>query len=568
MFYATHPLVEGDGLFYYVHRGDIMIKREYIVAKRIVTEENVVNSKTVLKDAPRQVMVVTSPGDVDCITVKKGGYIVLDFGRELQGGIVVSVLGASLGDAGGAKGMPIRLTFGESVMEALSTIGYKNAVNDHSIRDFAVCTTVLSTQHYGNTGFRFVRLEALECDINFSCIQAFNEMEDLPYLGEFECDDERLNEIWRVGAYTMNLNMQEYIWDGVKRDRLVWAGDINPEIHTIASVFGGADIVNKSLDLLRDMTPSDKWMNTIVSYTMWWIINHRDWYMYTGDIDYLRQQKDYLIKVAENIINLLDENNEYDPSIHSYIDWSAKDKPQEWAGRRAVTLMSLQAAADIAAALGEDNLAKKYITAKNKIADYKLEGYEEIKQITAICSLAGLVDLNHGADIIEKDGCRGFATFMGYYAIQVLAKTGRMEKALDIIRQYWGGMLDMGATTFWEDFDIEWTNNASPITEIVSEGKKDIHGDFGKYCYTQFRHSLCHGWASGPTAFMSQYVLGIFPAEPGFKKVKIQPQLGNLHRARGKFPTPYGVISVDHRIVDNRVVTEIDLPSEIEIVEN
>ena len=544
-----------------------MIKREYITATKIVAEENVENSKTVLKDAPRQVMAVSSVSDVDCIIIKKGGYIVLDFGRELQGGIVVSVLGASLGDAGGAKGVPLHITFGESVMEALSTIGYKNAVNDHSVRDFTVDTTVLSTQHFGNTGFRFVRLEALECDINFSCIQAFCEMDDLPYIGEFECDDERLNEIWRVGAYTMNLNMQEYIWDGIKRDRLVWAGDINPEIHTIASVFGNVDIVNRSLDLLRDFTPPDKWMNTIVSYTMWWIINHRDWYMYTGNLEYLSQQKDYLFKVAENIMNLLDENNEYEPSIHSYIDWSAKDKPQEWAGLRAVTVMSLEAAADIANALGEKALAEKYIARKNQIAHYKLEDYEKIKQITAICSLAGLVDLDYGADIIEKDGANGFSTFMGYYAIQVLAKTDRMDKALDIIRQYWGGMLDMGATTFWEDFDIEWTKNASPITEVVPEGKKDIHGDFGKYCYTQFRHSLCHGWASGPTAFMSQYVLGIFPAEPGFKKVKISPQLGNLKWAKGKFPTPYGVISVEHKVGDNGVVTEFDLPSEIEIAE-
>lgn len=63
-----------------------MIKREYVVAKRIVAEENVINSEAVLKDAPRQVMVVTSVDDVNCITVKKGGYIVLDFGRELQGG--------------------------------------------------------------------------------------------------------------------------------------------------------------------------------------------------------------------------------------------------------------------------------------------------------------------------------------------------------------------------------------------------------------------------------------------------------------------------------------------------
>ena len=33
--------------------------------------------------------------------------------------------------------------------------------------------------------------------------------------------------------------MQEYLWDGVKRDRLVWLGDMHPEVMTVQSVFGG-----------------------------------------------------------------------------------------------------------------------------------------------------------------------------------------------------------------------------------------------------------------------------------------------------------------------------------------
>ena len=545
-----------------------MIKREYIVAKRVVLEKDVVNSAFALKDAPRQVVLGDfAGGDIEVLTLKKGAHILLDFGRELQGGIVISIQRETLGDGGTFTESPtIRLTFGESVMEALSTVGHKNAGNDHAMRDFIAPTSPLSTQYYGNTGFRFVRIEALDTDMNFSCIQAFNEMEDLPYLGEFECDDERLNEIWRVGAYTVNLNMQEYIWDGIKRDRLVWAGDINPEVNTIAAVFGGADIVNRSLDLLRDQTPSNKWMNTIVTYTMWWVITHRDWYMYTGNAEYLRQQKGYFIEAMENIMNLVDENNEYDPSIHSFVDWSAKDKPQEWPGVRAVTVMSLQAAAEIAEVLGEPELAKKYLESKAKIADHHIDGAEEIKQITAICALAELMDMEKAADIIEKDGAKGFSTFMGYYAIMVLAKAGRMDKALDIIRQFWGGMLDMGATSFWEDFDIEWLKNAAPITDVVPEGKDDIHGDFGKYCYTQFRHSLCHGWAGNPTAFMSQYVLGIFPVEAGFKKVEVKPSLGNLKYAKGKFPTPYGEICVEHKVVDGKVVTNITAPDEIEII--
>ena len=92
------------------------------------------------------------------------------------------------------------------------------------------------------------------------------------------------------------------------------------------------------------------------------------------------------------------------------------------------------------------------------------------------------------------------------------AKAGETDTALDFIRAYWGGMLDLGATTFWEDFDLGWTENAGRIDELVPPGKKDIHGDFGAYCYIGFRHSLCHGWAGGPTAWLSQHVLGIRPA--------------------------------------------------------
>jgi len=86
-------------------------------------------------------------------------------------------------------------------------------------------------------------------------------------------------------------------------------------------------------------------------------------------------------------------------------------------------------------------------------------------------------------------------------------------------------MLDLGATTFWEDFNLEWTSNAARIDELVPAGKKDIHGDYGAYCYLGFRHSLCHGWASGPTAWLSQNVLGVKPLTPGCQRVRVAPQL-------------------------------------------
>ena len=78
------------------------------------------------------------------------------------------------------------------------------------------------------------------------------------------------------------------------------------------------------------------------------------------------------------------------------------------------------------------------------------------------------------------------------------------EQAVNVMKEYYGAMIDKGATTFWEDFDIDWGNNSCRIDEFPKENQKDIHGDFGDFCYKGFRHSLCHGWSSGVLAFLNE----------------------------------------------------------------
>ena len=106
--------------------------------------------------------------------------------------------------------------------------------------------------------------------------------------------------------------------------------------------------------------------------------------------------------------------------------------------------------------------------------------------------------------------------------------------------------------------------DAARIDEIVPEGKFDIHADGGAWCYVGLRHSFCHGWASGPTTWLSRHVLGIEPVGVGFREVRIDPHLGNLEWAEGSFPTPYGVITVKHRKqAGGSVVSDIRLPKGI-----
>ena len=184
------------------------------------------------------------------------------------------------------------------------------------------------------------------------------------------------------------------------------------------------------------------------------------------------------------------------------------------------------------------------------------------KSGAALLALAGMVDAKKTSDdVLKVGGTKGVSTFYGFYVLQALAKSGDTDTAIDFISQYWGGMLDFGATTFWEDFDLAWTKDAGRIDELVPPGKKDLHGDFGAYCYLGFRHSFCHGWASGPTAWLSQNVLGVKPLDPGCKRVRIAPQLGHLAWAEGAYPTPLGPIKVRHeRQADGSVKSDIQAP--------
>lgn len=527
---------------------------KFIIPERVVLYDNCINAHILLAEKPRQVI----PYDRESIVIEKNGFVVIDFGTELHGGLIITVNYAEENSA-------LHIVFGESVSEAMSTLGEKNSGNNHSMRDMTVKALGSQTFRTNSTGFRFAKIEAKGSVVMLGTVQAFLEMRDLEYRGSFECSDELLNRIWRIGAYTVHLNMQEYLWDGIKRDRLVWIGDMHPEISTISKVFGNVDIVNNSLDLIRDSAPVGSWMNGIPSYTLWWIVIQLDWYMYTGDRQYLNEQKEYLFDVVKYILKLVnsDGTHRFDDT---FVEWSSYQTREEAAGFQAMLAVGLNAAARLCIVLDNRELYERCIKLREKVRMHSYE-YRGNKQIAAMQSLAGIADSKAVSEEVLKPGCgHGLSCFWGYYTLKALAKSNDISAALEIIRQYWGGMLEMGATTFWEDFDLRWMENAARIDEPVPLGKKDIHGDFGKFCYTQFRHSLCHGWASGPTAFLSEYILGVKILEPGCRKIKISAPPCGLKQVKGIYPTPHGDIEIEHFCGECGIKTGIKTPRKIEIV--
>lgn len=544
----------------------------YLTPTRIVwtsdnnSEKYVINTRSILKQGTGQADLNTGTylrliGD----DTNKGG-IILDFGKEIQGGLEIITSINNKNPAG-----KVRIRFGESVAETMSDIGGEGgATNDHAMRDFIVTLPWLGRLTVGDSGFRFARIDVIDPDMEIEIkeISAVFAYRDIPYLGSFRCNDERLNRIWLTGAYTVHLNMQDYLWDAIKRDRLVWVGDLHPEVMTINTVFGYNDVVPKSLDLARDITPLPAWMNGISSYSMWWIIIHRDWYLYQGNLEYLKEQQEYMSRLLKLLSEKIDKDGKEILDGNRFLDWPSSENPETiHAGLQSMMVMTFEAGEELSRILNDKESEKLCQSTLKKLRKY-IPNITSSKQAASLLGLSGLIAPEKANDeVLAQNGVHGMSTFYGYYMLNARAKAGDYKGALDNIREYWGAMLDLGATTFWEDFDINWMKNAARIDEVVPEGKVDVHASYGGYCYKGYRHSFCHGWASGPTTWLSRYVLGVEPLEAGCKKVRITPNLGDLKWVEGSFPTPYGVIEIKHtKQADGRIESEINAPEGIVVV--
>lgn len=544
--------------------------RLFLPPKRVVWETDspqcaVSNSAVLLENRQKQ---ISLRKENYCTLTNRGANaaILLDFGRELHGGIEFSVR-----QIVGARAVKLRIRFGESAAEAMSELGGKNnATNDHAQRDLTVTVQKLSMNPVGETGFRFVRIDLLTplVSISLNTVKAVMVFRDIPYLGSFQCSDPLLNKIWDVGAYTVHLNMQQYVWDGIKRDRLVWIGDLHPEIATIHTVFGDQQIVRDSLDFAVSETAPGKWINSIPSYSMWWIIIQHDYFMQFGDREYLHKQLPYLKQVCRMLSVHIDDNGRDITPEMRFVDWPTRDnKDATDTGLQALHVYATECAMHIFELLGETEMLAACRQDYEKLRSCPVR-MTAAKQANALAVLAGLLD---ASEVNEKSlrigGAEGLSAFMGYYVLLARAQAGDVAGALDTIREYWGGMLKLGATTFWEDFDIRWLHNAAPIDRLPTEHEVDVHGAYGNYCYQGFRHSLCHGWSSGPTSWLTRYILGIEIMEPGCRKIRVQPNLCGMQWVRGTYPTAEGVMEVEHRLQENGVVkTLIHAPVGIEVI--
>ncbi len=539
--------------------------RDYLLpVKMIAASENVQNASALFTNKNGQ----TYLQEKNIFTCKGKGYILLDFGKEICGGLRL----ISFYYPGERSVYRMRLRFGESVEETCSEAGEKNSGNYHAMRDMTVELPVLGDQQYGNTGFRFVRIDFLNENTDYQLLNIYAVFthRDLEYKGDFFCNDSLINEIYQTARYTIFLNMQNRLWDGIKRDRLVWIGDMQPEVLAITDIFGADECVEEAIEESVAKNPLPCWFGNIPTYSFWFIQILYDYYLKVENREFVLKYLPYVEGILEQLDTCVTEEGYIDYTRSSidarngyFLDWPTNGTKDAKAGNRFMFLYVLENLKKLYALLGREEhpLCDKLIEKLTLVQESGVTA----KQIVALGYLSGQLSAEETAKKLTKGGAKGLSTFMSYFILKAIAESKDEESALRIMKEYYGGMLSRGATSFWEDFDVEWLKNSGRIDDFTPEGKLDLHGDFGKFCYVGFRHSFCHGWSCGPVQFLTENILGVRVVDPACRKITLQPRLGGLEWCKGKFPTPYGVVEIAHRKEGEEIVSSVSSPEGVAV---
>lgn len=472
-------------------------------------------------------------------TERKGNSLLIDFGKETFGCIQLN--GVS------GKG-PVTIYYGESKEEALSPEGCEtlDKLDINNAARGPVVTTL-------SKAFRYVNIQ-YDPAVNIDSVSMWYEFLPVQERGGFRCSDEQLNKIYEVAKYTFHLNTREFFIDGIKRDRWVWSGDAYQSYLMNYYLYFDEAAVRRTLYALRGKDPVSSHINTIMDYTFYWFLGIYDYYTYTGDKAFLQQLYPRMQSLMEYCLGRRNKDGLMEGLSGDwvFIDWAdGLSKRGEVSFEQMLLCRSLETMALCAPMANDDAGAARYQKLAAELRQKLFTLYwNESKQalvhsrvngvptdnVTRYANMFGIF-FNYFNDqqkqgvkknVLLNDNIQKITTpYMRFYELEALCAMGEQQYVLKEMKDYWGGMLNLGATSFWE----EYNPNKQGVEHYAMYGRP-----FGK--------SLCHAWGASPLYLLGRYYLGVQPASPGYKTYTITPVLGGLQWMEGKVPVPGGEVSL------------------------
>ncbi len=380
------------------------------------------------------------------------------------------------------------------------------------------------------------------------------------------------------------VNVGSLILDGAKRDRDVWEGDLSVSGPTLLYSLGNTEYLRDSLRLLGDYqlqsgfvegrrAPGDP-LNTSplpgqvsqysASYSMYFVPNLATYYTYTGDTAFVSEEWPVVQRELAWNAAQVDAQGLFETNSSDGANWHYDVQTGAQTYYNVLYYRTLLSAATLADAVGATTDATTYrsraaalktaintdllnpstgvydisTTQRGSVAQDAntyaiLFGVADPAKVPGIlAAMARNLNTAHGDLDVSSPAPAGYnqliGPFMGSYELWARFASGDTSGALDLLDREWGQMATVDPTgVLWE---VMGTDGSLHTPGINGQGDGAT--------------SLAHGWSTGPTSALSQYVLGIAPTSPGYATWRVAPQPGTLTWAQGQAPTPHGPLTV------------------------
>ncbi|HEY1163810.1 MAG TPA: alpha-rhamnosidase, partial [Chitinophaga sp.] len=401
--------------------------------------------------------------------------------------------------------------------------------------------------------FRYVHIQ-YDPAVSIDSVSMLYEFLPVANRGKFRCSDEELNKIWEVAAYTLHLNTREFFIDGIKRDRWIWSGDAYQSFLMNYYLFFDSPSVSRTLMALRGKDPVGSHINTIMDYTFYWFLGIYDYYLYTGDQTFIRQYYPRMQSLIDFCLQRRNSNGMMEglPGDWVFIDWAdGLSKQGELSFEQLLFCRSLETMALCADLIKDNKGAAQYKQLAGDLRSKLFSIYwNEQKQALVHSRVNGKPTDNvtryanmfaiffdylnqqqkQGVKqhVLLNDQVQQITTpYMRFYELEALCAMGEQAYVLKEMKSYWGDMLRLGATSFWEVYNPK------------EKGTQHL-AMYGR----PYGRSLCHAWGASPIYLLGKYYLGVKPTSAAYQTYLVEPVLGGLQWMEGSVPTPSGDIQL------------------------
>ena len=380
-----------------------------------------------------------------------------------------------------------------------------------------------------------------------------------------------LTDFLTPGTPTVDL-----ILDGAKRDRATFTGDLSVAAQTLYDTNDATAYVKGSLDLLGSTQLTSGYVSPFAEpgapntgglipgqvsvplgiYSLYFVSDVGDYYAYTGDREFVAQEWPTVQREMAWELAQANSDGLFVTTPADDLNWNIESHDGVVTFYNALYYKTLVDAAQLAGALGHASLAAQYqadaaqarAQINAQLYDPSTHAYDisttdrgsiaqdansavilygiapAARQAGIVAAMTKALGTPHGdlsvSSPVPASSTQIISPFVGSSDLDARFAAGDTAGALQLLQDEWGPMTtgpDGG--TMWEKLAPDGTINGGGT-------------------------SLAHAWATGPTAALTSYVLGVTPASPGYAAWQVAPQPGGLGWAEGAVPTPHGDITV------------------------